>query len=461
MRYARGGERRRRPRRRGGRRRTGMLVPTAATRCASGSTGSSRDDDLRARMSDGRPGARGALHVGSDRTRHARGARRRRDRAARAPGRPMKFTVIGHSCLRIETSGPHDPGRPVAVRLVLLAVVVALPDGGRARARGARARLRVPHAPPLRSLPLPVDAAHRPRARTCSSRSSGCRPLAEEVRNLGFDEVMELPHAQIVQLAPGVRVASYQNGPDDSVFVVADGDARARRHQRRQDPRPHPAQRILDEFGHADVRVQELLVRAGLPGALHRRRSGRPRAHHPRHLPRRLGARGRRARAPLRRAVRQHGRVPAPREPRGQRAARRAGRGGRRVPAAAPALAHRGGADGPGRQLELRDRLRARRDRLVRRPREAPRGARGAGRGQDRDADRGRGGRSRSTTRPSPTTSTAFMHAFPPGVLGRFALRRPVVFHVPSSPLPSWVLDFSPRARSTACRHRRPTPPAS
>jgi hypothetical protein len=31
-------------------------------------------------------------------------------------------------------------------------------------------------------------------------------------------------------------------------------------------------------------------------------------------------------------------------------------------------------------------------------------------------------------------------------VLGRFALRRPVVFHVPSSPLPYWVLDFSRRA---------------
>src|SRR5262249_50826414 len=39
-----------------------------------------------------------------------------------------------------------------------------------------------------------------------------------------------------------------------------------------------------------------------------------------------------------------------------------------------------------------------------------------------------------------------FLHAFPPGVLGRFALRRPVVFEVPSSPLPSGVLDSSRRA---------------
>jgi hypothetical protein len=38
------------------------------------------------------------------------------------------------------------------------------------------------------------------------------------------------------------------------------------------------------------------------------------------------------------------------------------------------------------------------------------------------------------------------MRAFPPGVLGRFALRRPVVFEVASSPLPYWVLDFARRA---------------
>jgi hypothetical protein len=38
-----------------------------------------------------------------------------------------------------------------------------------------------------------------------------------------------------------------------------------------------------------------------------------------------------------------------------------------------------------------------------------------------------------------------FLHAIPPGVI-QFALRRPVVFHVPSSPLPYWVLDFRRRA---------------
>jgi hypothetical protein len=39
-----------------------------------------------------------------------------------------------------------------------------------------------------------------------------------------------------------------------------------------------------------------------------------------------------------------------------------------------------------------------------------------------------------------------FLHAFPRGVIGRFALRRPVVFEVPSSALPYWVLDFERRA---------------
>jgi hypothetical protein len=41
---------------------------------------------------------------------------------------------------------------------------------------------------------------------------------------------------------------------------------------------------------------------------------------------------------------------------------------------------------------------------------------------------------------------SGFMRAVPRGVLGRLVLRRPVVFEVPSSPLPYWVLDFSRRA---------------
>ncbi len=83
--------------------------------------------------------------------------------------------------------------------------------------------------------------------------------------------------------------------------------------------------------------------------------------------------------------------------------------------------------------------------RLVRRPREPPRGARGAGRAEDRRPDAGGEG----VTLDYETFADyfdGFMRAFPPGVLGRFVLHRPVVFEVPSSPLPFWVLDFSRRA---------------
>ena len=47
-----------------------------------------------------------------------------------------------------------------------------------------------------------------------------------------------------------------------------------------------------------------------------------------------------------------------------------------------------------------------------------------------------------------------FMHAFPPGVVRRL-LHRPVVFEVPSSPLPFWVLDFS---RKSVYRLSEPPP---
>lgn len=37
------------------------------------------------------------------------------------------------------------------------------------------------------------------------------------------------------------------------------------------------------------------------------------------------------------------------------------------------------------------------------------------------------------------------MHTFPPGVIGRLVLKRPIVFEVPSSDRPYWVLDFRKR----------------
>jgi hypothetical protein len=52
----------------------------------------------------------------------------------------------------------------------------------------------------------------------------GVDMMAGEVRALGFTTVREMPHGKIVSLGDGVRVASYQYGADDSLFVIADGD---------------------------------------------------------------------------------------------------------------------------------------------------------------------------------------------------------------------------------------------
>jgi UDP-MurNAc hydroxylase len=160
----------------------------------------------------------------------------------------MRFTVIGHSCLRIETSGPtilvdpwlfgscywrswwHYPTVADPAPEVLTPDVVYL----------THHHFDHFHFPSMRRLDR--------HARVLVPKF-GVPTLGEEVRNLGFDDVVELPHAAPTQLAPGVRVASYQNGPDDSVFVVADGehvlvdinDGKIRGRTLRK---------ILDEFGH-------------------------------------------------------------------------------------------------------------------------------------------------------------------------------------------------------------------
>jgi UDP-MurNAc hydroxylase len=135
----------------------------------------------------------------------------------------MKFTVIGHSCLRIETSGP-----------------TILVDPWLFGSCYWRSWWHYPTvAEPAPEVFEPdyvylthhhFDHFHFPSMRKVDRNAHvlvpefGVPTLAGEVRSLGFSEVMELPHAQIVQIAPGVRVASYQCGPDDSVFVVADGE---------------------------------------------------------------------------------------------------------------------------------------------------------------------------------------------------------------------------------------------
>jgi UDP-MurNAc hydroxylase len=159
----------------------------------------------------------------------------------------MKFTVIGHSCLRIETSGP-----------------TILVDPWLFGSCYWRSWWHYPTVPDLEPEVFEPDFVylthhhfdhfHYPSMRKVDKRAHvlvpefGVPTLAEEVHALGFDDVMEMPHAQPVQLAPGVRVASYQVGPDDSVFVVADGDC-VFVDVNDTKIRGRSLQRILDEFG--------------------------------------------------------------------------------------------------------------------------------------------------------------------------------------------------------------------
>jgi UDP-MurNAc hydroxylase len=135
----------------------------------------------------------------------------------------VRFTVIGHACLRIETSGPtilvdpwlfgscywrswwHFPADAEPTPELLSPDVIYL----------THHHFDHFHYPSMRQ----IDKA----AEVLCARF-GVDVMAGEVRELGFEKVTELPHGEVRELAPGVRVASYQYGFDDTAFVVADGD---------------------------------------------------------------------------------------------------------------------------------------------------------------------------------------------------------------------------------------------
>ena len=265
------------------------------------------------------------------------------------------------------------------------------------------------------------------------------------MRSLGFAEVMELPHAQVVQLAPGVRVASYQNGPDDSVFVVADGehvlvdinDGKIR---------GRTLQRILDEFGrptfvfksYSFAQAYPVLYTADDPADLELV----TRDTYLDNWVRVVDA----LEPALRRALRQHGGVPPSREPGRERAARsRRARSSTRSGSSRPTRPPRrcrwtratAGAPTPASSSQASTGTPT-----------APRTSRSSRR-RWRPRSPIRRSRRRASRSTSPTFADyfdGFMHAFPPGVLGRSCCTARWCSRSPSSPLPFWVLDFSRRA---------------
>ena len=135
----------------------------------------------------------------------------------------MRFTVLGHACLNIETSGPtilvdpwlfgscywrswwHHPARTEPDPRYLNPDLIYLTHH---------------HA----------DHFHYPSMRRIDRSAEvmvprfGVDVMPGEVAGLGFEKVRELEHGVVVELAAGVRVASYQYGFDDTMFVVQDGD---------------------------------------------------------------------------------------------------------------------------------------------------------------------------------------------------------------------------------------------
>jgi UDP-MurNAc hydroxylase len=355
----------------------------------------------------------------------------------------VKFTVIGHSCLRIETSGPTILVDPWLLGSCYWRSWWHYPTVDK-----PSADVLSPDYVWLTHHHF--DHFHYPSMRQIDKRAHvlvpkfGVDTLAGEVRSLGFDEVMELPHAQVVQLAPGVRVASYQNGPDDSVVVVADhehvlvdvndGKIRGR-----------TLQRILDDFGpptfvfksYSFAQAYPVCYTADDPADL-QLISRETYLDDWVHTVQQLGPRysvpfGSMVSFlhPQSRHVNANLVVPAE-----VAAAFRA-----QQPNSSTEVVQMDPGDSWSSEsgfelagIDWYTDAEKHLDELAQSvaPKLAEQAAIEAGVELD------------YTT--FADYFTEFMHAFPPGVIGRFALKRPVVFVVASSPLPYWVLDFERRA---------------
>jgi UDP-MurNAc hydroxylase len=131
----------------------------------------------------------------------------------------MRFTVIGHACLFIETG---------AERILV--------DPWLSGSCYWRSWWHFPPNTPVRQEFLEPDYVwlshhhfdhfHYPSLRRISKNAQvfiprfGVDVMRHELDDIGFTRVTELPHGDVVTLPSGTRLASYQYGPDDSAVVV-------------------------------------------------------------------------------------------------------------------------------------------------------------------------------------------------------------------------------------------------
>jgi UDP-MurNAc hydroxylase len=133
--------------------------------------------------------------------------------------KPMRLTVLGHSALYVETGGP-----------------TLLVDPWLGGSCYWRSWWHFPPFPPPAPAVLAPDYLylshhhfdhfHYPTLRRLDRRTHvlvpkfGVDVMAGELRALGFERVTELPHSQVVELEPRLRIASYQYGPDDTLLAI-------------------------------------------------------------------------------------------------------------------------------------------------------------------------------------------------------------------------------------------------
>ena len=141
----------------------------------------------------------------------------------------MRFTVIGHASLYIETDGPggEGTGPTILVDPWLFGSCYWRSWWHFAPQEALRPEWLAPDY--LYLTHHHFDHFHYPSMRRIDKATHvlvsrfGVDVMAGEVRSLGFTEVTELDHGDVTTLADGVRVASYQYGFDDTAFVVASG----------------------------------------------------------------------------------------------------------------------------------------------------------------------------------------------------------------------------------------------
>jgi UDP-MurNAc hydroxylase len=134
----------------------------------------------------------------------------------------MKFTIIGHACLFIETGAETILVDPWLTGSCYWRSWWHFPPNTEIRAEFLNPDyIYLTHHH--------FDHFHYPSLRRISKTARvlipkfGVDVMRSELSSLGFHDVTEMPHGDVVRLPRGTCIASYQYGPDDSAFVVERG----------------------------------------------------------------------------------------------------------------------------------------------------------------------------------------------------------------------------------------------